>query len=176
MDAGHGGGGKVGGVRVLPELASGLHAREAVAKVRFPACKAGGDRCSAVWVVLGQLAHKAADRAAAGCLTFDLHPNVEVEPPVDAGPRVQVAEKVALRADDLVGGDADDSPDEVVTVVEVVVELAAACARACPARPFDVAGAYSLAMTPNHRRFLDWTVQYCSDSFGLISPKQEVQH
>jgi hypothetical protein len=44
LDAGHGGGRERGGVGVFAELASGLHAGQAVAQVRFPAFEAGGDR------------------------------------------------------------------------------------------------------------------------------------
>jgi hypothetical protein len=44
LDAGHGGGRECGGVGVFAELASGLHAGQVVAQVRFPAFEAGGDR------------------------------------------------------------------------------------------------------------------------------------
>src|SRR2546427_5738970 len=45
---------------------------------------------------------------------------------------VQVVEELALRVEDGVDGDVDDGVDEVVAVSEVVVELAAAGAGACP--------------------------------------------
>src|SRR2546427_4567682 len=45
---------------------------------------------------------------------------------------VQVVEELALRVEDGVDGDVDDGVDEVVAVFEVVVELAAAGASACP--------------------------------------------
>src|SRR5207245_10446387 len=48
------------------------------------------------------------------------------------GPGVEVVKELALPAEDGVGGDVDDGVDEVVAVIEVVVELAAAGAGACP--------------------------------------------
>src|ERR1700757_4307754 len=55
----------------------------------------------------------------------------EVEPAVDAGPRIEMVQEFALPAEDGVGGDVDDGADEVISVLEVVVELAAACSGAC---------------------------------------------
>src|ERR1700736_5938023 len=43
-----------------------------------------------------------------------------------------MVEKLALRVEDGVDGDVDDGVDEVIAVFEVVVELAAAGAGACP--------------------------------------------
>ena len=42
LDAGHSAGGERGGVGVFAQLATGSHASEAVAQVRFPRCEAGG--------------------------------------------------------------------------------------------------------------------------------------
>src|SRR5437899_7587211 len=86
LDAGHGGGGERGGVGVFAQLAAGSHSGEAVADVSFPAVEAGGDRCSCVWVALGELAGERADRAAAARLLLDLMLDHEVEPAVDASP------------------------------------------------------------------------------------------
>jgi len=72
LDAGHGGGGERGGVGVFAQLATGSHAGEAVAQVRFPAIEAGGDRRSGVWVALRELAGERAERAAAARLPSDL--------------------------------------------------------------------------------------------------------
>ena len=72
LDACHGGGGERGEVGVFAQLAAGLHAREAVADVRFPAVEAGGDRRTRLWVVLGELADERADRAAAARVLADL--------------------------------------------------------------------------------------------------------
>ena len=72
LEAGHGGGGERGGVRVCPQLAPGLHAGEALAQVRFPPLEAGGDGRSGAGVLFGELADEAADRAATSCLPFDL--------------------------------------------------------------------------------------------------------
>jgi len=130
LDAGHGGGGERGGVGVFAQLASGLHTGEAVADVRFPAVEAVDDRGSGLRVVLGELADERADWTAAARLLADLILDHEVEPAVDAGPRVEVVEELALVAEDGVGDDVDDGADEVVAVVEVVVELAAAGAGA----------------------------------------------
>jgi hypothetical protein len=69
---GGGGGGERGGAGVSAEPASGLHAGEAVAEVRFPAFEAGGDRCSGVWVALGELSGERVDRAAVAGLPVDL--------------------------------------------------------------------------------------------------------
>src|ERR1019366_1298999 len=46
------------------------------------------------------------------------------EPAIDTGPAVQPAEQVVLGGEDRVGRGVDDRPDQVVTVLEVVVELA----------------------------------------------------
>jgi len=43
-----------------------------------------------------------------------------------------VVEELALRVEDGVDGDVDDGADEIIAVFEVVVELAAAGAGACP--------------------------------------------
>ena len=64
--------------------------REAVTEVGFVALEAGGDRCSGVRVVLGELAYEAANWAAAARLQVDLILDEYVEPAVDTGPRVQV--------------------------------------------------------------------------------------
>src|SRR3989441_8428104 len=132
LDAGHGGGGERGGVGVVAQLAAGFHADEAVAEVRLPAFETCGDRCPGSWVALGELAGERADRAAATRLLLDLVLDHEVEPAVDAGPGVEVVKELALPAEDGVAGDVDDGVDEVVAVSEVVVELAAAGAGACP--------------------------------------------
>src|SRR2546422_833434 len=132
LDAGHGGSGERGGVGVVAQLAAGLHAGEAVAEVRFPAFETCGDRCSRGGVALGELAGEGADRAAAARLLLDLVLDHEVEPTVDAGPGVEVVKELALPAEDGVNGDVDDGVDEVAAVIEVVVELAAAGAGACP--------------------------------------------
>src|SRR5256712_2695100 len=132
LDAGHGGSGERGGVGIVAQLAAGFHAGEAVAEVPFPAFETCGDRCPGGWVALGELAGEGADRAAAARLLLDLVPDQEVEPAVDAGPGVEVVKELALPAEDGVGGDVDDGVDEAVAVIEVVVELAAAGAGACP--------------------------------------------
>src|SRR5207245_8218932 len=116
----------------VAQLAAGFHAGEAVAEVRFPAFETCGDRCSGSGVALGELAGEGADRAAATRLPLDLVLDHEVEPAVDAGPGVEVVKELGLPAEDGVGGDVDDGADEVVAVIEVVVELAAARAGACP--------------------------------------------
>src|SRR2546422_2002435 len=132
LDAGHGGRGERGGVGVVAQLAAGFHAGEAGAEVRFPAFEPCGDRCSGGGVALGELAGERADRATAARLLLDLVLDHEVEPAVDAGPGVEVLKELALPAEDGVGGDVDDGVDEVVAVIEVMVELAAAGAGACP--------------------------------------------
>src|SRR5207247_6942857 len=111
---------------------TGSRAGEAVAQVRFPAFEAGGDRHSGVWVALRELAGERAERATAARLPVDLMLDECIEPAVDSGPGVQVVEELALRVEDGVDGDVDDGADEVIAVVEVVVELAAAGAGACP--------------------------------------------
>jgi hypothetical protein len=73
-----------------------------------------------------ELAGERADRAAAACLALDLELDECVEPAVDAGPRVEVVEQLAVDGEDGVRGDVDHGADEVVAVVEVVVELTAA--------------------------------------------------
>jgi len=132
LDAGHGGSGERGGVSVVAQLAAGFHADEAIAEVCFPAFETRADRSSGGWVALGELAGEGADRAAAARLLLDLVLDHEVEPAVDAGPGVEVVKELALPAEDGVGSDVDDGVDEVVAVIEVVVELAAAGAGACP--------------------------------------------
>src|SRR5439155_27367752 len=132
LDAGHGCGGERGGVGVFAQLATGSHAGEAVAQVRFPAFEAGGDRRSGAWVALRELAGERAERATAARLPSDLMLDECIEPAVDTGPGVQVVEELALRVEDGVDGDVDDGADEVIAVFEVVVELAAAGACACP--------------------------------------------
>src|SRR5467141_739484 len=147
LDAGHGGSGERGGVGVLAQLAAGFHADEAVAEVRFPAFETCGDRCPGGGVALGELAGEGADRAAAARLLLDLVLDHEVEPAVDAGPGVELVKEIALPAEDGVGGDVDDGVDEVVAVIEVVVELAAAGAGACP----DVVQAHTGGRHRTHR-------------------------
>jgi hypothetical protein len=95
LDASHGRGRKRREVRVLPQLASGLHADEPVAQVRFPAFETCGDRCSSGGVDLGELPGKRADRAAAARLPFDLMLDEEIKPAVDAGPGVEVLKELA---------------------------------------------------------------------------------
>src|ERR671918_41516 len=118
-----------GRVGVLAELAAGLHAGEAFAEVGFPALEAGGDRCPRLRVVLGELAGEGADRAPTACLPVDLQLDERVEPAFDSGPGVEPPEQVTLDVQHCVRGDVDDGVHEVVAVVEVVIELAAACAR-----------------------------------------------
>src|SRR5438309_669074 len=72
LDSVHGRGGERGGVVVFAQLATGSHAGEAVAQVRFPAVEAGGDRRSSVWVALRELAGERAERATAARLPADL--------------------------------------------------------------------------------------------------------
>ena len=52
------------------------------------------------------------------------------EPAVDAGPAVKVVQERVLRGEDRAGRGLDDCPDQVVSVFEVVVELAATGVRA----------------------------------------------
>src|SRR5437588_10861695 len=75
LDAGHSGSGERGGVGVFAQLATGSHAREAVAQMLFPAFEAGGNRRPGVWVALRELAGERADRAAAARLPADLMPD-----------------------------------------------------------------------------------------------------
>src|SRR5438132_6871022 len=93
--------------------------------VRFPAVEAGGDRRSSFGIALGELPGERAYRATAARLLFDLVLDHELEPAVDAGPRIEVVEQLVLPPEHGVGGGLDDGPDHVVTVFEVVIELAA---------------------------------------------------
>jgi hypothetical protein len=130
LNACHGRGCKRGEVGVFAQLAAGLHARQAVADMRFPAVEAGTDGYPCLWVVLRELADEGADRAAAARVLADLMLDHEVEPAVDASPGVEVVKELALITEHGVGGDVDYGADEVVAVLEVVVELAAAGAGA----------------------------------------------
>jgi hypothetical protein len=118
LDAGHRGGGERGGVGVFAQLATDSHPREALANVRFPAVEASSDRRSGLRIALGELAGERADRAAAARLLRDLMLDHEIEPAVDAGPRVEVAEELILPPENGVSRGVDDGMDEVVAIFE----------------------------------------------------------
>jgi hypothetical protein len=77
-------------------------------------------------VALGELTYERSERAASACLTVLLQRDERAEPPVDAGPRVEVIEQPVLREQDRVRRRVDHRTNEIVAVVEVVIELAAA--------------------------------------------------
>src|SRR5207237_5192940 len=97
----------------------------AVTDVRFPAVEAGGDRRSSFGIALSELAGERAYRATAVRLLFDLVLDHELEPAVDAGPRIEVVKQLVLLPENGVGGGLDDGADHVVPAFDVALELAA---------------------------------------------------
>jgi hypothetical protein len=94
--------------------------------VCLPAFEAIGQAGPGERVALGELTDERSDRTPSASLALLLESYQRAEPAVDACPRVQMIEQLVLGEQDGVRGGVDDSADQVVPVVEVVVELAAA--------------------------------------------------
>ena len=102
------------------------HAGQPVDQRLLPAREPVDERGAGRFVAFGQLADEGADRAPADGGALLLKRDEGIEPAVDRREAVELVEQAVLRAEDRVGRDVDDRSQQVVAVVEVVVELAAA--------------------------------------------------
>jgi hypothetical protein len=114
------------GVSVHGQAPAVLHTRQTGAQMCLPAFEAIGKVRASAWIALGELTNERSDWTPSASFALLLQRNQRAEPPVNAGPVVQMIQQLVLREQDGVRGGVDDGANEIVAIVEVVIELAAA--------------------------------------------------
>jgi NAD(P)-dependent dehydrogenase (short-subunit alcohol dehydrogenase family) len=116
-------GGEERRIGVGAEVPPSRHGLEAFAECVLPSAEPVGEGDSRAVVVLGELTGERADRAAAARLVLVLERDGRVQVALDPGHRVDVSEHVGLQVDDGVAGRLGDHSEEIVTILEVQLEL-----------------------------------------------------